>query len=324
MRKGFILPAILVGLVSLLSDASAAADRITIALASGGKAWDFSVAAFGKRLGFFAGEGIDIEIASTDNPADSLQALAGGNVEVANIGVTQFLAAALGGVPIRMISSSFTGTSDWIWYARSDSLIKSFRDLTAANTIGVTSFGSSQYFILNALLDQYGVKPQVIPVGSMAAALAQVMSGQIDVGTDGNGLLGVPQYADGKVRPVAFGSELDLFRGVSVRGLAVRADSLATNRELYVRFLRAYQRTVDWMYQNPKALEWFAESAGSTLAEATRVRNELYPAGHMNVGEILGVDVSVGQGLLYKRLSREPTKEELATFFDPLWKLGAK
>jgi NitT/TauT family transport system substrate-binding protein len=318
-----ILAVLAAGLATLQPTATMAADRITIALASGGRAWDFSVADFGKRMGFFAEEGIDIEVAATDNLSDSLQAIAGGNVEVANVGVTQFFAAAMSGAPIKLISSAFTGSSDWLWYVRADSPIRSLRDLTGTNTVAVTSLGSSQYIILDALLTQYGVKPQVISAGSMAAAMAQVMSGQVDVGTDGNGLLGVPQYADGKVRTIAYGRELDLLRNVSVRALAVRADALAANRDLYVRFLRAYQHTIDWMYQDPKALEWFAENTGATVAEATRVRNSLYPAGHMNVGDVLGIDVSIEQGLLYKRLTREPTKEELAAFLDVPWKPAA-
>jgi len=310
-------------LATLLAGPALAADKITIALSNGGLAWDFSVAEFGKRLGYFAEEGIDISVANTDNLAESLQAVVAGNVEVANVGVTQFLAAAVGGAPIKLIGSSFLGTTDWLWYVRSDSPLKSFKELTEANTVGVTSFGSSQFFIVSALLEQYGTKPQIVQVGSFAAGMMQVMSGQIDVGSDGNGLLGVPQFVEGKVRPIAYGRELELLRDVSVRGLAVNAKALAANRDLYVRFLRAYQRTVAWMYANPQAVEWFAERTGSTLAEATRVRSELYPPGHMDVGDIRNVATSIEQGIRFKRLTRAPTSEELAGFIDVLWKPAA-
>ena len=71
------------------------------------------------------------------------------------------------------------------------------------------------------------------------------------------------------------------------------------------------------------AVEWFAASTGSTLAEATRVRTELYPPGHMDVGDIRNVATSIEQGIRFKRLTRAPTSEELAGFIDVPWKPAA-
>lgn len=76
------------------------------------------------------------------------------------------------------------------------------------------------------------------------------------------------------------------------------------------------------MYTDPRAVEWFAERTGSTLAEANRVKTELYPAGAMNVGEVVGLDTAIRVGIAYKRIEREPTAEELAKMFDAIWKPG--
>jgi NitT/TauT family transport system substrate-binding protein len=280
-----------------------ASDTITFALAGGGSSWDFSVIDFGTRAGFFSEAGIDIEVAATDNTAAAIQALIAGNVEMANAGFTQFIAARLEGAPVKMISSSFVGASDWMWYVRTESPIRSFADITETNTVGVNSFGSSQYIVLRAMLDQYGVAPEVIAAGSNTAVLSQVMIDQIDVGTDGNGLLGVPQAQNGEVRPIAYGSDIEEMRQVSVRGLLVSETALAARPDVFKRFLQAYDRTVQWMYDDPQALAWYAEKTGTSVEEVSALIEHHYPPGAMRVGEVSGVDVTVSQGLAFERIA---------------------
>ena len=115
------------GLGLLLASAAQAAETVTIALVGGSTAWDFQVVNFGKKLGFFEKKGIDVQVASTDNTSASLQAVIAGSADIANVGLIAFMAAAVKGAPVKMVSSSFRGTSDWLWYVRSDSPIKSFR-----------------------------------------------------------------------------------------------------------------------------------------------------------------------------------------------------
>ena len=317
--KPSALRAAVAALAVVFAFAADAADTLKVAYVGGSTAWDFSVVGFGERLGFFAEKGIKVEMAVTDNTASGLQAVIAGSVDVANVGVTAFIGAALKGAPIKMISSEFRGTSDWLWYVRVDSPIKSFADVTEKTTIAVNSLGASQFIVLRTLLDQYGVKANVVAVGTTAAGMTAVMSGQVDIGTDGNGLLGSPQLQKGEVRPVAYGRDASVMHDVTVRGLAVRADLLRDRRDVIVRFLQAYQKTVEWMYRDPKAVEWFAEAAESTVDEARRVRTDMYPAGAMNVGGISGIDVSVKQGLDFKRIDRAPTADELDHMFEAVW-----
>src|SRR4029079_11507585 len=119
--------------------------------------------------------------------------------------------------------------------------------------------------------------------------MTQVMTGQIDVGTDGNGLLGVPEYGRGEVRPIAYGREITVMRGVTVRGMVVSTETLNKRRDVLIRFLKAYQKSVEWKYKDPRAIEWFARDTQSTLEEATRVKNDMYPEGVMDIGDVTGV-----------------------------------
>jgi NitT/TauT family transport system substrate-binding protein len=295
-----------------------AADTVVFATTNG-KAWDSMVVEYGRRKGFFAEAGIDIQYAVGDNPGLNLQVVISGSADIASVAVHTFMAAAIQGAPVRMVSSNFVGASDFLWYARSDSRLKSFADITEETTVGVNSLGASQYIILKSLLDQYGVNPQIVAVGSSAAGMTQVMTGQIDIATDGNGLLGVPQYANGEVRPLAFGREVEALRDVTVRGFVVTEETLAKRRDVISRFLQACQKTVDWMYSDPEAIRWFAEGTGTTIEEAARVREQSYPDGIINVGEILGLEHSIKQALDFDRIDRAPTDEELAKMFDIVW-----
>jgi len=305
-----------------VGQAAEAGDRVTVAQVTASTAWDFQVVDFGIRKGFFEKAGIDVQVATTDNIAASLQAVIAGSADIANVSVTAFMGAAIKGAPVKMISSEFRGTSDLLWYVRAGSPIRSFKDLTEKNSIGVISFGTSQYVVTMALLAQSGVKANVVAVGTVTAGMVAVMTGQVDVGIDGNGLLGVPEYARGEVRAVAFGRELEATRGVSVRGFVVRNDMLHDRRDVIVRFLKAYQATVDWMYRDPEAIAWLADKANGSVDEARRVRTDLYPEGAMDVGVVTGVDTTVAQGLAFKRIERAPTADELAGMFELVWVPG--
>ena len=239
------------------------------------------------------------------------------------VSVPLFLGAVVKGAPLKMISANFTGGSDLLWYVRADSRIKKLKDVTKDTKLGYATPGSSNYILLSALLDQYGVKGDLVATGSPPATMLQVMAGQVDVGYDGNGGLGVPEFERGAVRVVALGSELTSMQNVTTRGLVVTADTLAKRRDALIRFVQAYQKTVDWMYRDPAALAQYAEMSQAKLPEAKRVVEWMYPARSMRVGDVGGIEESIAQGLQFKRIAQRPTAEQLAAAIDIVWKPGS-
>lgn len=149
--------------------------------------------------------------------------------------------------------------------------------------------------------------------------MLQVMARQIDVGYDGNGGLGVPEFERGDVRVIGLGSELTLMQNVTTRGLVVTAETLAKRRDVLIRFLQAYQKTIDWMYRDPAATQQYAEMNHARLEDAKRVVQSMYPEHAMQVGEVGGIDVSIAQGIEFKRIAQRPTAEQLAAAFDIIW-----
>jgi ABC-type nitrate/sulfonate/bicarbonate transport system substrate-binding protein len=178
------------------------------------------------------------------------------------------------------------------------------------------------YFHLLELIEQYGIEPEIVFTGPSGATITLVMSGQVDVGSHGNGLLGVPEYESGELRIVTFGSEIETMREVSVRGMVVSEETLANRREVLEQFLRGYQRTLDWMYAEDQAVEWFAEQTASSLDEARRVVRENYPKEALAVGPVTGIEVSVQQAIDTERISAPPTAEDMSRLFRTVWISG--
>jgi NitT/TauT family transport system substrate-binding protein len=316
MIAGRMLAALVAAAALLAGGAARAADRLVIS--SGHQnGWDLLVADFGQRQGFFKQAGLEIEIVEMDTGAPTVQAVVAGSVDLAvGVGLAGLIGAAMKGAPLKMISANFTGASDFAWYVPAKSPIRSFKDITDQTTVAFSSNGSSSQIVLMALLEQAGVKGKPVATGNTAATLTQVMTGQVDVGYDGNGGMGIPEFANGAVRIVATGSDLPAFRDQTVRGIAVTAATLAGRRDALARFLAAYQRTIDWMYRDPTALAWFAERMKTSPAEAERVVRLIYPQGALRLGPVQHLDRSIAQAVAFKRIPATPTEAQLAAMFD--------
>ena len=91
-------------------------------------------------------------------------------------------------------------------------------------------------------------------------------------------------------------------------------------REEAARFLQAYQRTIDWMYgDDPRAIDWFAEGAGATQAQAQKARAEFYPKEALRLGPPSNLELSTQQALELKRIPRPLTEEQVARLIQVPW-----
>ena len=319
-RRDIIASTIGIATSFLLATPLLAADLVRITSGTIGD-WDISVSEFGKRAGIFARKGIDLDISYSAGSAATLQALISGSTDIGvAIGTTGFLAAAMKGAPIKIISSQYTGAPDLMWYVRADSPIQSIKDLKENTTIAYSTNGSSSHITLLALLEHYKVKAKPVSGGNEAANLTQVMSGQIDVGWNTDGGLTLAEVRD-KIRPIATGAELPDFKNLTVRVLTTSTDNLTKRRDVIVRYLQAYQETIDWMYGpgEQQALQWYAEQKKVPLAEAKRVRDIIYPRDGMRLGPPRGVELSIKQGVEAKRMPEAITMDEFNRYVDYVW-----
>jgi len=106
-----------------------------------------------------------------------------------------------------------------------------------------------------------------------------------------------------------------------VRVFEATADTLKNRRELLVRFFRAYQKTLDWAYQDPKANEYFAEDMKVSVDQAKRAREQFYPKSALALAPIAGLDLTVKQAIDLKRIQAplmpDQIKELIDIVYDP-------
>jgi len=295
-----------------------AADLLKIVTATPGD-WDISVADFGQRKGFFKDKGLELTISYTEGGAATQQAVISGSSEV-GIGVSPagVLAPATKGAPIKIISRQYTGGRDHLWFVLIGSPIHSLKDITDRTTVAYSSNGSSGHIEALAMLRQIGVHAIPVATGGPAATLTQVMSGQIEVGYNTDGGLGFWPDRD-KIRIIGTGDDTAEMRELTVRCIIANNDTLANRRAVVIRFMQVYQQTLDWMYKDPQALEWFAEQKHAPLDEATRVRDRIYPEAALQVGPVTGVPSIIQQAVDFKRIDAPITPEQFAQYVDLVW-----
>ena len=303
---------------AILARPARAAEPVKVAVGQRG-AWDTSVCAFGDRLGFFKEAGLELELLFTDGGTETQQAVTSGGVDAGvGAGMLAILGAAVRNAPVRILSSNFRGASDTFWYAKAGSGITSFKD-AGGKTVAFSTNGSSSNLVSVRLLQLAGVTTaKGVPTGNPVATLTQVMSGQIDIGYS-LPPIGFPDMEAGRLVFVGSGRDVPEFRDQTVRCLIATPGFVEQRRETAVRFLQAYNRTIDWMYGDDRALDWFAEGANATKAQAVRARAEFYPKEAMRLGPPANLDLSMQQALELKRIPRPLTAEQQARLLQVPW-----
>jgi NitT/TauT family transport system substrate-binding protein len=279
--------------------------------------WDSMVAPYGIDRGIFAKQKLELKIAYTAGGPDTISAVATGGADFGfGIGTTAVIAAFAKGAPIRIVAADFTGGSDLYFYAKPDSPINSFADMTG-KSIGFTRVGSSTYMVVHALADQFKVTPNFVSTGEVAATLTQVMSGQVDVGWSV-----VPELLDllqqKKIKMIARGSEAKLLGNQTIRVNVVNVNFLRDHRDVAVRFFKAYAATLDDIYRNfDRAVAFYAQFSGVPLEQAkalkafeTQKATALYP--------IAGFDQSMRDAVEYKFIPKPLEPDQAKAIFEIL------
>lgn len=298
----------MLALLAMPSSQASAADKLKLAISQKGQ-WDTAMAEFGMREGFFRDEGLELELFYTNGTAETQQAVISGSVDVGiGVGFLGLLAAYTKGAPVRVIASEWTGASDFFWYVKSDSPVKSLAD-AEGKTIGFSTAGSSSNLVVLALLDQYKVKAKPTPTGGTAATMTQVLSGQIDIDWS-QAPIGLQEVKEGKLRIVAKGSDAKAMADQTTRVSITTADVLATKRPVLERFMRAYNKTLDWAYGGTKSVEYFAAELKIPFELALAARDQNYPKDALRLDVVRGLEQTMQQAVELKRLSEPLTQQQ--------------
>src|SRR6186713_1477030 len=300
----------LAGVLLLGATAGASAqDKVKLAIGQRGN-WDTSVSEIGQRAGIFKKHGLELDIVYTQGAGETQQAVISGSVDLGiAAGVMGVLSAYSKGAPVRIISAETTGANDLYWYVKEDSPIKSLKD-TADKTLAYSTNGSSTHGIVTAFMKQYDLKAKPTAVGGPAANLTAVMSGQIDVGWAAPPF-GLDQLDKKEIRIIATGNDAAAFKGQTVRVNIANADYYKSNKDIVVRYMKAYRETVDCMYKDERCLKAYAEWLNISEAKARRTRDDFFPRSSVEPDKITGLDTIVKDAVTLKFTANELTKAQL-------------
>ena len=272
-------------------------------------AWDAGVAELGQRGGIFKKHGLDLEILYVQAGPESIQAVIGGSMDIATAaGVSAAVGTFAKGAPIRIIGSEMIGAPDLYWYVPASSPIKKIDDFKG-KTVAFSLTGSSSHAGLLALIAQYKLTAIPTSTGTIAATITQTMTGQVDVGF-GAAPFGLDLVEDGKIRIIATGGDVASLRTRTVRVNLTNVNTLHKRHDAIVRFNRAYQETVAWMYSDPAALKHYGEYSNLPEKIVLRVR-ELIPKESMATDRVEGIEQIMADAVAGKFIPAPLTSDQL-------------
>jgi len=298
--------------IAAIPHASSAADRLKLAAGAPGN-WDTSVPEVGQRAGIFARYDLELDILYTQGSGETMQAVISGAADIGIAAGTQAVIGAFGrGAPIRILAAGTTGAGDLYWYVPAGSPITSFAD-TNGRTAGFSTVGASTHVTLLALIRHFGTTTRAVATGAGAVTLTEVMSGQIDVGW-ASPPFGLQEVQDGRIRPIARGSDAPSMADRTVRVHIVNADVLKRRGDVIERFTRAYRDSYEFLYSDPRGVQIYSEYSKVPGVLARQIRDSFMPKPVMAPDKISGLDAIMADAITFRTLAAplsQPQLEEL-------------
>ena len=296
-----ILAGIAVASAVLAAGAARAQDSLKLAVGQRGN-WENAIAELGQRAGIFKKHGLVLDILYTQGSGETQQAVISGSVDIGTgVGTGAVMSAFVKGAPVRALGAQTTGSTDLFWYVRSDSPIKTMKDVEG-RTIAYSTSGSSTNLVVLGFQRQFQIQAKPVATGNPSSTFTQVMSGQIDVGWS-SPPFGLDALEQNRIRIIAHGSDVPSFRDQTVRLLIANASTLERRRDALTRFMRGYRETLDWMYSDPAALKMYEEFSGNPERLMRTGRDQFFPKASMWPDEIRRIDQVLADAQTMKFIS---------------------
>ena len=280
-----------------------ASELVRVAVPDRG-AWNTSFTELGRQRGFFAEQGLDVEIVHVADEASLEKALTSGDADIAVAAYfPDIVAARINGAPIKIISPEATGAPDIFWFARAGGLIRSMRDLHG-QPVGFEGPGTLSYFVLMTLLRKAGVSDaRLVPTGAADNGIPMVFSAQL-FASWGGPVAAAKDLLAGEVQLIGRGNDSRRVQNETMRVNTANAKFLARHRGAVLGFLRAYRKSVDWAYSTPAALEAYAKLSDQSLEFVKYIVREFASRATNQLDEVKGEDRVLAEALEFKAFAQ--------------------
>lgn len=232
---------------------------------------DVAVYAAGIQLGYYEEEGIKLNMVSSDGSGAAIQAVASGSADVSTPDAGSILTSVQNNLPVMAIGGL---VQNWPWRIAvpAGSPITSGDDLKGKR-IGVISLASGSAPYARAFAEGNGLNAEtdvtLLPVGLGAQAAGALTNGDVDA---------LALFTTAYVSIEQSGMKFDYLDNPSsmdgLRSLTfiTSNSSLAADKELYERFLRASYKALVFSANNPEAAVRMGYAQYPQLAQADDIK----------------------------------------------------
>ena len=267
--------------------------------------------------GIFKKHKLDVSIIHGSGGAASLQAVLTGSQDIVwGNGVLGVLSAYAKGAPVRILGSNIRGVPDLYWYVRSDSPIKSFKDLKEGQELAYSRPGSTTNLAAIFIKDALGLKAKLTSVGGPSGSRTQLMSGQVATGWSvfplNKNLL-----REGKIRIIGTGKQASGLNGVTIRVIAANVNWLNKNRDVAKRMMLAFKEAREMTYNSEKRLQTYAKRWKLNYEDVKTAPQDT-PASETTLLPLAGLDKINEIALKDKKIKKLLTAAQLKELVHPM------
>jgi NitT/TauT family transport system substrate-binding protein len=272
-----------------------------------------------KEDGMFEAENLDVSIILGRGGSDSLQAVVTGSQDmIYGTGTLAAISAAAKGAPVTIIANAAYGAGEIFWYVRSDSPIRSFKDLDGGKDMAFSTPGSVTHLVTQTIAKELDIKPKFVSVGAAAAARTQMMSGQVQTAW-APFPVGLDLLRAGEIRQIGTGAESRVLSATSVRVTAANSNWLAKNRPVVERFMRALWKAEEKLFANPNAVAERIAKHWNVPVEDVRESPKYYNLGRHTFTPIGNVEGLLKMAQDYGFLKEAVAPDQLRKMIDVVY-----
>jgi len=254
-----------------------AQERIRLRVSSATKTLGYGPLWIASKMGFFAREGLDVDLVVIRASDVGIQALAGGSLEIAGSAADAPIAAIEKGLDLVIVGGIINGLTQSIMAAQK---FKTYNDLRGA-TLGAISLTSGVTFALRQVLKVKGLEyPRdysLLVIGGTPQTYAALTAGSIDAAA-----LSLPvNYAAEEQGFNEIGRFVDVIPNYQLAALSAKRSWAEKNRGVLVRVMKAMAQTMRWIHQNKEPSVDYLAKEMNLKREHARRGWEFYTASKM-------------------------------------------
>ena len=226
-----------------------AQEPVKLTVSSATKTLGYGPLWIASKKGFFARQGLDVDLVVIRGSDVGIQALAGGSTQISGAASDAPIAAIEKGLDLVIVGGIINGLSQSLMAGKK---YRSYDDLRGA-TIGAISLTSGTTFALRRVLQTKGLEyPQdykLLVIGGSPQLYAALTTNQIAAAP-----LSLPlNYAAEEHGFHSVGQFIDVIPNYQLAALSVKRSWAKSNRTILVRFMKAMAQTYRWIFANKEA-----------------------------------------------------------------------